>query len=242
MLRAEQQKPHSITSTMTLSEYGLGGVECPICANTGYTLRADADGYLYSRECECMEKRRNIKRLRESGLADLLRRNTFDTYQTPTEAHRRLKARAIEYAGNKRGWLYICGKPGSGKTHLCTAICGRLISKRPVRYVVWRELAPSLKSLVNDATAYREAVEPLKTISVLYVDDFLKGGVTDADLNLVFEIVNARYNNSKLRTIISSERSLEAVLGMDEAIGSRIAEAARGYILKTPDENWRLKR
>ena len=83
----------------------------------------------------------------------------------------------------------------------------------------------------------------LKTIPVLYIDDFLKckGEPSTGDLNLAFELINGRYNNEKLRTIISTERSIENVLDFDEALGSRIYEKSKGYCLSAPHENWRMR-
>ena len=106
--------------------------------------------------------------------------------------------------------------------------------------MLWRETAPRLKSLVNDGATYKEIMELLKKADVLYIDDFLKGNITDADINLAFELINARYNDESKRTIISSELSIGAVLNADEAIGSRIVERAQDYCLVSPKENRRL--
>ena len=71
---------------------------------------------------------------------------------------------------------------------------------------------------------------------MLYVDDFLKtrnGALpTDGDINLAFEIINARYNNRALRTIFSGERGLNEIMELDEAMGSRIYQRCGKYKLK----------
>ena len=71
---------------------------------------------------------------------------------------------------------------------------------------------------------------------VLYIDDFLKtrhGALpTDGDINLAFEIINARYNNRALRTIFSGERGLNEIMELDEALGSRIYQRCGKYKLK----------
>ena len=170
-------------------------------------------------------------------------RYRFDTYTTPNSETSHALAKAREYASNPRGkWFYICGVPGSGKTHLCIGICNELLNNGyEVRYMLWREVAPQLKSLVTDGDAYTERMDALKKASVLYIDDFLKGKVSDADINLAFELLNARYNDASKCTIISSERSIEDVLGYDEAVGSRIAERSKGFRVAAPKQNWRLK-
>ena len=94
-----------------------------------------------------------------------------------------------------------------------------------------------------DQEEYNKRMWKLKTVSVLYIDDFLKcrGAPSDSDINIAFELLNARYNNTKLTTIISTERSISEILGLDEALGSRIVERSKGYCIKAASENWRLR-
>ena len=130
--------------------------------------------------------------------------------------------------------------PGTGKSHLCTGICGVLLeSGHDVRYMLWRDVSRELKAVVND-TAFNELAAPYKRCAVLYIDDFLKGGMGDADKRLAFELLNSRYN-SRRPTLISSELSIDAVLDWDEAIGSRIYERAKGYVIHANGQNWRLR-
>ena len=53
-----------------------------------------------------------------------------------------------------------------------------------------------------------------------------------SDINIAFEILNARYNNPNLITILSSEKLLREIMGIDEAIGSRIFQRAGTYVLE----------
>ena len=128
-------------------------------------------------------------------------------------------------------WFYIGGAVGSGKTHICTAICNELLKKRAVTYMPWREEAVKLKTIVNDIS-YQVEMDKLKKVDVLYIDDFLKtksgDQPTGGDINIAFEIINYRYNNS-LTTIISSERTINEVIKVDEATGSRIFQFAKEY-------------
>lgn len=235
-------------SPRLLDRAGLGAVNCPMCNNTGYLLKHRPDGSLYGTECECMPRRRSLRRIQKSGLAPLLARYTFDSFETPDGQRRDLKERARAFCAASEGWFYLAGQSGSGKTHLCTAMCGELIKQgRDVLYIVWKDFSVSAKARVNDAAAYAEAVGLLKRVPVLYLDDFLKVKDNDADLvtpgdiNLAFEIINARYLDPKKRTIISAEFTAADILGLDEALGGRIYERARGYYLAAPGENWRLK-
>lgn len=225
----------------TLAEYGLDNLHCEKCGDTG-RINYTKDGYLYSKDCECMSRRRSLRHIAYSGLKDMLDRYSFDNYETPDDKRRRIKEQAMRYAGASSGWLYICGTPGSGKTHICTAICHELIFRdKYVRYMLWRDDIVKLKACVTDPEEYAVQINRFKRVDALYIDDFLKGKVTEADINIAFELLNFRYNDPAKLTVISSERTLEEVLDIDEAVGSRIYERSKGNYIKAPAENWRLR-
>ena len=216
-------------------------IDCPRCKNRG-EIAVVRDGGIVMTECGCMTKRRAMRRMKESGLEDVISRYTFGTFQTNEDWQRAALETCEGYAENPSGWLLISGNPGTGKTHLCTAVCGGLLKAGyDVRYFLWRTEAPVLKAYAG-TPEYAEKVRPYKEVKVLYIDDFLKArAVTDADINLAFDILNARYNNTSLLTIISSERTMEEMLDLDEAVGSRIYERRQAYIKTVGKENWRLR-
>lgn len=217
---------------------------CELCHDTGQIIHRVPGSFDISvSECECAVRRRNARRIERSGLAGVLDRYSFEAYQTPDERTAAIKKAALRYAAEARNdWFLVVGRPGSGKTHICTAIIGALINAgSDCKYMLWRDEARELKALVTDNAAYRERMNLLKNVDVLYIDDFFKGKtVTDGDLNVAFELLNARYNAQK-RTIISGERTIGAIMDIDEAIGSRIYERSKnGYCFETSPENWRL--
>lgn len=226
----------------------LPGYDCPECLNRGYHHVVDDRGRHFTRECRCMARRRYEKRLEKSGLGDLARRYTLERWETREPWQQRAKALAEAYAKAKSGWFVAAGSVGAGKTHLCTALCGLLLRDGvEVRYMLWREAATRAKALVNDETAYRRLVEPLKQVPCLYIDDLFKTGggaaPSTGDLNLAFELLNARYNDASLLTVISTERLMGEFLKLDQAVGSRICERAGDwYIPLAGKENWRLRR
>ncbi len=231
---------------------GLQGYDCELCKNKG-TVYVVKDGYVVAQECNCMLMRRNIVRIHESGLEELLRRNTLDTYITQENWQKGIKAVALDFLkSDGKDWFFIGGQVGAGKTHICTAIVGELMQRGySAKYMQWRQEATKLKSVINDKE-YEPLMDMLKTVSVLYIDDLFKGGTdkygkkelpTPGDINLAFDIIATRYNQN-LVTLISSERTMTELLAVDEAIGSRIAQKANKYkISLTQDEqkNYRLR-
>ncbi len=216
----------------------LEGYNCPVCLNKG-TVAVLIDGEDHYKTCECVKARRQIELQKKSGIADMMGRYRLDNYQTEEPWQEHVLNSAQEYL-KTGGWFYIGGQVGSGKTHICTAICGELLRKGvEVKYMLWRNEASRLKAKVND-DEYETLMKPLREARVLYIDDFFKGGVTTGDTNLAFEIINDRYNKG-LATVISSEKTLMEVLEIDEAIGSRINERSTCVLNVSNKSNWRLK-
>lgn len=232
------------------------GYDCDICKNKEvvFFVKSDANGVSYSsRQCKCVETRRSIRRMQKSGLKNIIRDYTFGKYEVNAPWQKAIKDAAMRYAQDKNGWFFIGGQSGAGKTHICTAICREfLLSGDAVAYMLWRDDAAKLKSLVTDYDLHAPLMERYKTTKVLYVDDLFKTGKgadgkkqlpTPADIGIAFEILNYRYNNPDLLTIISSELTADELLAIDEAVGGRIYE--RSVVLNLspdPSRNYRLRK
>lgn len=233
----------------------IDGYECGKCRNKGLIMRAYQVGEMWSTvcaDCECKKVRTTIQRMKRSGLKNIIRDYTFEKFQASEAWQQKLKDAAIKYADNPSGWFFIGGQSGAGKTHLCTAICRQfLLDCKAVKYMLWRDDVVRLKGCVNDGDEYARQMDEYKRCEVLYIDDLFKTGKgadgqrqqpTGADINIAFEILNYRYNNPKLLTVISSECTVDDIISIDEATGGRIFERAQAYSLK-PDKskNYRLK-
>lgn len=227
----------------------LKGIDCPICHNKGIILFLNGIEEV-QKECSCMATRRTMRRIEESGLMYSLQTLTLDSFIVEYEWQNSLKQLAQRYIASGEGkWMFMGGQPGCGKTHLCTAVVGELLkSQKSAKYMLWRDEATRIKALVNDEVAYGKAIDVLKTVDVLYIDDFFKGRrgdqPTQADINLAFQIINYRYLNRQM-TIISTEKNTDDLLDIDEAIGSRIIEMSKGFcmnVMNDHDKNFRLQK
>ena len=223
------------------------GVSCATCSNKGIEF-ATENGRIVSRECSCMIQRRNLRRLRQSGLMSVVERYTFDAYIATENWQKKLKHGVMRFAQNveslQNRWLFIGGGVGSGKTHLCTAASVELMKKYDMRYMKWVDEAQEIKACVNDSERYTQIMHPLKTSEVLYIDDLFKAAPTGPDIRLAYEIINSRYQDDRLITIISSEKHVAEIEEIDSAVGSRIYEKARGHtfnLKKDKNRNYRIR-
>lgn len=214
----------------------LEGYDCPICKNKGEIMFLK-NGYETIRECQCMNVRKTIKRIERSGLKDLMKDYTFEKFIVSSDWQKKAKTMALEFLKDyENKWFFVGGQVGCGKTHLCTALVGAFIrSGKPAHYMLWRDEVVQLKAVVTDDEAYGKAIRKLKEIEVLYIDDFFKmergKQPSTAEINIAFELLNYRYNNPRLVTIISSERLIDDIIDIDEAVGSRIYQRSKQYCM-----------
>ena len=200
---------------------------CDSCKN-GLITRQE-NGKLFSRECSCMGTAYSRHLLEVCGLDKLAERCTFDTYIPNEDWKRVVKEKAMEYAaGWRNNSFFISGQSGSGKTHICTAICNVAVKEgAKIRYFRWVEDGTQMKGMVNEAEEYKREMDDLAGCDLLYIDDLFKTGCSSADLRLAYELINSRYNLRK-PLIISTERSLQYIGGLNgkdgEAISGRIFE------------------
>lgn len=119
-----------------------------------------------------------------------------------------------------------------------------LNSKANVFYMPYRDTIVNIKQNILDKDVYKESLLKYKQCQVLLIDDLYKGKVNSSDINIMFEIVNYRYLNH-LPMIISSELSFKEILDYDEAVGSRLYEMSKDFIVtmdKEISKNYRLMR
>lgn len=230
----------------------LTGYDCGKCLNRGSIAIPKADGGLSFRRCDCMRIRRCIWKMEKSGLKNIIRSMTFEAYKDTEPWQTKVKQGAIAYAEHTEGWLLFCGQVGSGKSHLCTAVCRHLLlAGNEVHYMPWRDEIAQLKALSLDSEHRYKVLSDLKNAQILYIDDLFKTGraadgscnPTSADIGLAFEIINYRYINN-LTTIVSTEKMPQELIEIDEATGSRIIEKAHGHtylISRNPRRNYRIR-
>lgn len=216
----------------------------------GYVL-AEQDGVEIAVRCGCQAKRLSMLRLKRSGISEELQKKGFNDFDCRgVGALEMAKNKAKGYyqhflaaEGDRQNSIILCGQPGAGKTHLGMAICNNLLNVCGVEiaYMAYRNAMTAIKQAVTDKDGYYAAIGPYCNTRLLYIDDLLKGRQTEADLNILYELVNYRYMHKK-PMVISTEKTPQELVEFDEAIGSRIVEMCRRYtvVLQGKELNYRL--
>lgn len=223
--------------------------ECELCKDSGYILTVE-DGIEIAKQCKCYKLRQAKDLMERSGISQEFRKKGFGNFDTKNISQLEdAKKKAVKYVRmfgemehGRQNSIMFSGQVGSGKTHLGTAISSSLMNQGiAVVYMAYRNAVTKIKQHVTDEEEYSREVNLYSKARVLYIDDFLKGRLTETDVNIMYEIINYRYMNN-LPIIISTEKSLDELLEFDEAVGSRMIEMCRGNIvtLQGKELNYRL--
>lgn len=227
---------------------------CPGCGGTGYyLLRVPHDHPAFGKlqTCECMAGKATPKQ--QIALAQLhqdLGRYTSCTFPTfftspdrrpltPIDWHgthvdvkqqRVLLKQALDeartFASEQRGWLYLYGTYGGGKSHLAAAALNAASEAGIVgAYASVAELLRFVHDGFRDDSA-SERLQTLRSVPLLGLDDlkaeYLKPGSRSAET--LWELLDPRYRQ-QTPTIITSNVHPDDL--PDPRLASRIAELAR---------------
>ena len=235
---------------------------CDKCDDTGYVKLPVSINNPYGNmvtKCDCLIIKKTRKNFLNSPLIDVFEQLSFDNFKTPTETHTKVKERVLKFVeetkagmkdeNGKNRWLLLSGKPGKGKTHLCTAAyLELLLMGKDGEYVKFSEEIPALE---RDLSNFKEDIKEraqtkmdrLSTVEVLYIDDLFK---VSKGMDTIWSIIDARYTRKKSITIISSEYDEQQMYAManSDSLPSRIYERCgkSEYFIKISDavKNWRL--
>ena len=116
-------------------------------------------------------------------------------------------------------WLLLCGPVGAGKTGLTVALLRELAEQgRSVLFVNAPDMLRRVRatySAHDDAASESAVVDSLAEVEVLAIDDIGKERLTPWAIELLYVVVNRRYNDGR-RTLVTTNLAvdrLEAHLG-----------------------------
>ncbi|WP_206154635.1 ATP-binding protein [Clostridium beijerinckii] len=224
--------------------------KCNLCKDTGYIITPQPDRQPIMTPCKCSENDKVRRLWQNSGINSDNIGKSFSNFDEWSTKSKEMKYKAKEYykafnaiRTDRRNSILLCGNPGSGKTHIALALANNFLKKNiRVVYMPYRDIVTSLKQNMIDEEYYKKTLSKYQTCEVLLLDDLYKGKVNETDINIMFELINYRYLNH-LPLIVSTEFTVEKLLSFDEAIGSRIYEMSKDFIVEIEgtENNYRLR-
>ncbi|SFJ12796.1 ATP-binding protein [Phytopseudomonas argentinensis] len=158
---------------------------------------------------------------------------TFENYRAATDGQRVALAAARRYAADfpanaaAARCLMLLGHVGNGKTHLAAAIANVVMveHRRNVLYTTVSRVCQQVKASYGKEAqqSEREAIEVFRTPDLLILDEVGASYGTDFERMVMFEVINARYEEMK-PTLVISNLFAEALAG---ALGDRTVDRLR---------------
>ncbi len=151
-----------------------------------------------------------------------------------------LAARA--YAGSLRGWLFLRGGFGCGKTHLAAAIANECVGLGvPTLFLTVPDLLDALRNTFDsEDVTFEERFEQIRDAALLILDDFGTQSGTEWAREKLVQLLNHRYVNH-LPTVVTTNLALEEIDGrmrsrlLDSDLVTQVVIHAPDY--RRPDDD-----
>ena len=237
---------------------------CKKCNTARYFVRED---FVVHCKCECQmeEIRQREEQERQQKLAEYLKDlkdksllgerykdSTFDSIEIINEEHQNIINRLKKYCDgfkehNEGLGIYLFGSNGSGKTLLTACMLDKLNSQF-IECLFTNIHKIKQELLSTDIRRQKTFMQRVATVPVLFLDDFAtevfkKNGDDNWVQEIVYDIVNTRYNNM-LPIIYTSNCSLKQCLeerGVMQKTIDRIFESTVQIKLDLPSYRIRKK-
>lgn len=227
-----------------------------MCQGTGWRTYRDENGIVWSEECKCGIRQREImnNRISFANIPEAFKDISLDSFNINAYngAESRNKAetatRCVKYwldnfeTLKERGMgLYLYSKTkGSGKTRMAVSIANELMHDKgcQVKFCTSLQILNEIKSTWDKQSGESEGklLDFLSTSEILIIDDF---GTEQSDKPWInerfYQIINNRYVDKKITIFTSNERV--DLLKYDDRITNRIKE--RVFQIPFPEESVR---
>lgn len=159
------------------------------------------DDYLLElllRECEVRYNNRIARLLRESRLPLEKNFDNFDIKRLPPKLQHQVKALLDGTFVDRKENILAFGNPGSGKTHLLSALGLELVHKnRRVLYTTCSLLVQELL-IAKKKLELKKVLRKLSRLDVLIIDDFGYVQQEREEMEVLFTLMNYRYERGSI--------------------------------------------
>lgn len=199
-------------------------VSCPACKKKKQSA-ADA-----RRKMAQAEEVNEIKR--KGGIEGVMQHITLRGYKCSSQPQSKALSVALKLTDNSLGpWLIMCGKTGTGKTHLALGIANDAAEHlETIYYTKIINLMQRLRaSFRNDSVESEQAIVlQMKRVLLLVLDEFgLREHMTDYERAILDDILDARWVHKKKTVIVSNMPFKEMLATAGERIESRMADCGK---------------
>lgn len=219
--------------------------QCPGCSQAREERRAAEDARHKAEAQEAAEKDMLRRRLSQSGLKGRMLASTFANFECAGRLQHDVLAQCRSFAEGLEpdagGGLWLIGPPGTGKTHLGSAMVQHVIREHrrwacifSAREIITMQRAswgkkPSAANPWGDweSQTTEEIVEHLGSVALLVLDEVGNSFNTEAEQVQLFDVIDLRYKLCRPTVVISNLPAQEMKKTLGDRCYDRLREGAR---------------
>jgi len=207
-------------------------------------LKCMDTGFVDSKPCSCFTQLLVDKAYTNSNIREITKNENFDTFDinfysaektseqtvSPRENMQRILAVCLDFTrtfGRKKENLFFCGRPGLGKTFLCSSIARELLDTGfTVLYLtaaeMFRRLEQERFSKKDEDETGNGFISDIVNVDLLIIDDLGTEFSTSFTSSELFDIINTRLITNKPVIISTNLEMAEIQEHYTDRIASRI--------------------
>ena len=217
--------------------FGRVWSSCPTCAE-----KARAEESEKTRRAEQqLENERMERRLAQSGLVGRFQEATFDNFDAPSTAREHVKTTCrnfVEGLDGKSGGLWLVGPPGTGKTHLGSAMVNYVIREKKQWAAIHsaREIVRMLRATWGNKDSRRGwddkptteegVIDHLGSLQLLVLDEVGVSYGSDSETVQLFDVLDLRYRKELPTVLLSNLPVGELKTALGDRAYDRLREGA----------------
>lgn len=194
------------------------------------------------------------RRMGQAGIPERFQDRTLQAYIAQTDRQQQILAACASYANQfsekrKTGaCLMMCGKPGTGKTHLACAIGLHVMEhhRATVLFTTAMRMMRKVKDTYNRDSEKTEsqAIAELAFPDLLILDEVGVQFGSDTEKNIFFDVLNERYEKRRPTIFLSNlprddfDRDGKRIAGLRSYLGERIYDRLLEGGLQYLPFNW----
>ena len=235
-----KEKNNFIKELSKTNNYLEPHFECSMCDDTGYVTKAGKTTL-----CTCLKQRifdiaynkSNMGNLEKENFAnfnlrmfsDKPNKELYKSEMSPRENIELIKEKSVSFIENfddpNEKNIIFTGSTGLGKTFMINCIANEILKQG--KTVLYQTAPIMLDSIIDEKFGNTEnkinLQENILNVDLLIIDDLGTERVNDLKITELFTIINSRLLNPKLKTIISSNLTIEELFKTyTNRIGSRL--------------------
>ncbi|MBE9538513.1 MAG: ATP-binding protein [Proteobacteria bacterium] len=202
----------------------------------------------YSREQQAHRSQALNKKIGHSGIPRRFLDSSFDGFRIDNDGQSHAldicRGYAETFKANLDGGdgLIFIGPPGTGKTHLATAICREVIRQgRSALFTGTLEFTQIIKEtyMASSETSERQAIQEFVAPDLLVLDEVGVQHQSKVECMLMTELINQRYSAMR-PTILLSNMEIDDLKGLlGERVISRLREVSQVVMFTWEDQRKR---